>query len=183
MKTGLLVLDMLNDFLDGALANPPAVDLIEPIAALTESARKRDHWEVIYVGDAHHPSDFEMSVFGPHAMAGTAGAETIAQLTPQPGDIVTTKRHYSAFTQTDLDATCRTLGIDRLVLTGQHTDCCCRHTSYDAFIRGIEVVAVSDATAVYEPLVEGRYHEAQEGALKYLRTFYNTKIASSSELL
>ena len=27
----------------------------------------------------------------------------------------------------------------------------CRHASYDAFARGIAVIAVSDATAVYEP--------------------------------
>lgn len=61
-------------------------------------------------------------------------------------------RDYSAFAQTDLDATCRVRRIDRLVVTRQHTDCCCLHTSYDAFARGITVVAVSDATAVYEPL-------------------------------
>ena len=65
--------------------------------------------------------------------------------------MIVPKRYCSAFTQTDLDATCRVHGIPRLVVTGQHTDCCCRHTSYDAFARGITVTVVSDATAVYEP--------------------------------
>ena len=62
--------------------------------------------------------------------------------------------------------------IDRLVVTGQHTDCCCRHTSYDAFIRGIEVVAVADATAVYQPFAAAGDKQVQNGALQYLRTYY-----------
>ena len=72
---------------------------------------------------------------------------------------------YSAFTQTDLDATCRVHCAD---LTGQHTGCCCRRTSYDAFARGITVVAVSDAAAVYEPFAAGRYQQARD--VRYLRT-------------
>jgi nicotinamidase-related amidase len=51
------------------------------------------------------------------------------------------------------------------VVTGQHTDCCCRHTSYDAFARGIKVTVVSDATAVYEPFAAARYQQAQDDAL------------------
>jgi nicotinamidase-related amidase len=73
----------------------------------------------------------------------------IDELAPQQGDLIVAKRTYSAFTQTDLDATCRVHHVARLVVTGQHTDGCCRHTSYDAFTRGIKVVAVADATAVY----------------------------------
>ncbi len=42
-------------------------------------------------------------------------------LTPLAGDIVVPKRYYSAFPQTDLDATCRVHHIDRLVVTGLHT--------------------------------------------------------------
>ena len=92
--------------------------------------------------------DFITGKFGEHAMAGSPGARVIEALTPQAADIVVPKRFYSAFTQTDLDATCRSHRIDRLVVTGQHTDGCCRHTSYDAFARGIQLVVVADATAV-----------------------------------
>ena len=156
MTTALLVLDMLTDFTSGKLANPAAAQIVQPIAALARAARERDDWVIIYGNDAHRPGDFELAVFGEHAMAGTAGAAVVDDLAPQPGDLVVPKRYYSAFTDTDLDATCRVGRIDRLVVTGQHTDCCCRHTSYDAFARGITVVAVSDATAVYEPFTDGR---------------------------
>jgi nicotinamidase-related amidase len=183
MATALLVLDMLTDFTSGRLANPAAGQITEPIAALARAARERDDWLVVYGNDAHRPGDFELAVFGEHAMAGSPGADVVAGLAPQPGDIVVPKRYYSAFTQTDLDATCRVHGISRLVVTGQHTDCCCRHTSYDAFARGIEVVAVSDATAVYEPFAAGRYQQAQDDALSYLHTYYGAEVTSTSALL
>lgn len=137
MATGLLVLDMLTDFTTGRLANPAAGQITGAIAALVGAARAREDWLVVYGNDAHRPGDFELAVFGEHAMAGSPGAEVIGELAPQPGDIVVPKRYYSAFTETDLDATCRVHRIERLVVTGQHTDCCCRHSCYDAFARGI----------------------------------------------
>ena len=82
-----------------------------------------------------------------------------------------------------LDATCRVRGITRLVVTGQHTDCCCRHTSYDAFARGITVTAVSDATAVNEPFAAGRCQQDQDDALSYLRTYYGAEITSTAALV
>ena len=124
MTTAVLVLDMLTDFTSGKLANPATAHIIQPIAALVRAARERDDWLVIYGNDAHRPGDFELAVFGEHAMAGTPGAAVIEELAPQSRDLVVDKRYYSAFTQTDLDATCRGHRISRVVVTGQHTDCC-----------------------------------------------------------
>src|SRR5258708_12421100 len=73
MATALLVLDMLDDFITGKLANPAADQIIEPIAAVERAARNRD-WLVIYGNDAHQAGDFELAVFGEHAMAGSARA-------------------------------------------------------------------------------------------------------------
>lgn len=92
-------------------------------------------------------------------------------------------RYCPAFTRTDLDATWRVHGISWLMVTGQHTDCCCRHTSYDAFARGVQVTVVSDATAVYEPFAAGRYQQAQDDALHYLRTYYGTEVTSTAALV
>jgi nicotinamidase-related amidase len=183
MATALLVLDMLNDFTTGKLANPAARKITGPIAALARAARARDDWIVVYGNDPHQPGDFELAVFGEHAMAGSQGAKVIDTLACVAGDIIVPKRYYSAFTQTDLDAACRVHHIDRLVVTGQHTDCCCcRHTSYDAFTRGITVVAVADATAVYQPFAPGRVQQAQREALEYLRTYYGAQITDTAAL-
>jgi nicotinamidase-related amidase len=183
MTTALLVLDMLEDFITGKLANPAAEQIIAPVSGLAHAARGRDDWLVVYGSDAHQAGDFELAVFGEHAMAGSPGARVVETLTPQAGDIMVPKRSYSAFTQTDLDATCRVLGIDRLVLTGQHTDCCCRHTSYDAFTRGIQLVAVADATAVYQPFAADDYQQVQNRALQYLRTYYGAEVTDTAALI
>ena len=74
----------LTDFTSGKLANSAAGQIIEPIATLTRAARERDDWLVIYGNDAHRPGDFELAVFGEHAMAGSPGAAVIDQLAPSP---------------------------------------------------------------------------------------------------
>ena len=183
MQTAVVILDMLNDFVDGTLANPAAKRIVDPIGALADAARERDDWLVVYANDAHLDGDLEFKVFGEHAVAGTAGAAVIEELAPQPGDLVVPKRFYSAFTQTDLDATCTVHDIGRFVVVGQHTNCCCRHTAYDAFQRGIELVAVTDATCVFEPMVGDAYDAVQDDALSYLKTFYNAEVMSASSVL
>jgi nicotinamidase-related amidase len=93
------------------------------------------------------------------------------------------KRYYSAFTDTDLDTTCRVRDIRRIVIVGQHTDCCCRHTAYDAFRRGLDITVVPDATCVYEPMTEGQYEQRQRSALDYLHTFYGVEFSDTDMLL
>ncbi len=183
MKTGLVVVDMLNDFVDGVLANPAAAGIVRPLQALVTAARDRDDWVVIFSNDAHKPGDLEFKVFGEHAVAGTPGAAVIDAIAPQRGDEVVDKRYYSTFTETDMDSICKVHGIDRLVITGQHTDCCVRHTAYDAFVRGLDLVVPSDATAVFEPLSEAPYAERQQAALDYLAGIYGAHIVTTDELL
>ena len=183
MKTGLVVIDMLNDFQDGVLANSAADEIVEPLRKLIAAARANDDWVVIYGNDAHKPGDLEFDVFGVHAVAGSDGAGVIEALAPQDGDEIVNKRYYSTFTETDLDSICKVHGIGRLVMTGQHTDCCVRHTSYDAYVRGHEVVVVSDATTVFAPLSETPLADRQQAALNYLQGFYGAKVVSTSDLL
>jgi nicotinamidase-related amidase len=134
-EPALVIVDMLRDFVDGRLANPAARPTIQRIGELADTARDRKDWIVVYGNDAHRPGDVEQRLFDEHAMVGTPGAEVIQELTPTSGDIVIPKRYDSAFTQTDLEATCLVHDVGRVVIVGQHTDCCVRHTSYDAFLR------------------------------------------------
>lgn len=183
MKTGLVVIDMLNDFVDGCLANPAAAGIIGPVKSLVDAARAREDWVVVYSNDAHKPGDLEFKVFGEHAVAGSSGAAVIDDIAPKDGDEIINKRYYSTFTETDMDSVCKVHGLDRLVIVGQHTDCCVRHTSYDAYVRGLEVVVPSDATAVFEPLSEVPHEERQQAALDYLAGIYGAKITTTAELL
>ena len=179
MRTALVVVDMLNDFVDGVLSNPAAKEIIEPIAQALERARSNDDWRVIYANDAHRLTDVELRAFPPHAMAGTRGAAVIDELRPEPDDLVLEKHFYSAFTETDLDEILHAHHVGRLVLVGQHTDCCVRHTSYDAFAKGYELVVCSDATTVLESPADEPIDIRQQRALDYLRQYYGARVETS----
>ena len=182
MHSALVVLDMLNDFVDGVLGNPAAKEIVGPISSIAGHARTSDEWLVVFANDAHHLSDVEFGVFPPHAMAGTTGAAVIDELRPEPADLVVEKRFYSAFTETDLDNILRSHDVGRLVLVGQHTDCCVRHTAYDAFVRGYELAVCPDATTVFEPGSDEPLALRQERALEYLRAYYGARFPVSCDV-
>ena len=172
----LVVIDMLNDFVTGTLANEQRARAIVPAnQRLLEHARASDDWVVVFANDAHRPGDPELAVWGEHAMEGTPAAEVIPELAPAEGDLVFPKRAYSAFGDTGLLDELRRRGVDEVVLTGQHTHCCVRHTAYDAFQAGLGVVVPADAVAVFEG-VDG------DDALAYLRTVYGARVTTSAEL-
>ena len=57
------------------------------------------------------------------------------------------KRHYSAFSGTDLDIRLRERRVTTVVLTGVLTDICVLHTAIDAYNLGYDIEVVESATA------------------------------------
>lgn len=170
----LIIIDMLEDFVHGALANPRARRIVEPLRSLLAHAR-REGWVVVFSNDAHEPGDPELTVWGEHAMAGSPGARVIPELEPQPGELLSPKRVYGAFDGTGLDEQLRALGVDEVVLAGQHTHICVRHSSYGAFIRGYAITVPRDAVCAFEGVDE-------EEALDYLRRVYGARVTTVAEL-
>ena len=115
-------------------------------------------------------------MWGEHAMEGTEAAQVIPELAPAEGDLVVPKRAYSAFGDTGLLDELRRRGVEEVVLTGQHTHCCVRHSAYDAFQGGLRVVVPADAVAVFEGV-------DADDALEYLRTVYGTQITTTDALV
>jgi nicotinamidase-related amidase len=175
-RTALLVVDMLRDFVDGALANPRAQRILEPLARLLEHARASG-WVVVFSNDAHEPGDPELRVWGEHAMAGSEGARVIEALAPQPGgrELVSPKRVYGAFDCTGLGRRLRALGVQEVVLCGQHTHICVRHSAYGALVRGFAIAVPRDAVCAFEGVDE-------EEALAYLHDVYGARITTVDEL-
>ena len=173
----LVIVDMLDDFVDGALANPRAREIVEPIRRLLAHARNQG-WVVVFSNDAHEPGDPELRVWGEHAMAGTPGAQVIEELRPEPGDreLISPKRSYGAFDGTGLDERLRALGVDEVVVAGQHTHICVRHSAYGALIRGYEITVPRDAVCAFEGVDE-------EEALAYLSSVYGARLTTVAELV
>ena len=171
----LIIVDMLNDFVTGKLANPKAQGIIPPLQRLLGHARE-EGWAVVFSNDAHHADDPELRVWGEHAMAGTPEAEVIDELEPVTGEIVSPKRGYGAFDFTGLDEQLRELGVDEVVITGQHTHICVRHSSYGALIRGYGITIPRDAVCGFEGVDE-------DDALAYLEMAYGATVTTVSDLV
>ncbi len=171
----LVIVDMLKDFVDGKLENPKAQGIIEPLQRLLAHARENG-WVVVFSNDAHQPGDPELKVWGEHAMAGDPGAEVIDELEPREGDIISPKRGYGAFDGTGLDEQLRERGVDEVVITGQHTHICVRHSSYGALRNGFEVTVPSDAVCAFEGVDE-------DDALEYLKMAYGANVTTVDDLV
>lgn len=68
-------------------------------------------------------------------------------LTPQPGEIVITKRRFSAFTGSDLEVVLRGLQLDHLVLTGVATSGVVLSTLREAADKDYRLTVIADCCA------------------------------------
>jgi len=176
LKTAIIVVDVINDFVTGALGSKRAEKIIPNVKRLLDSARKKKV-PVIYTCDSHLQGlDDEFEVWSPHAILGTKGAEVVDELKPKKDDFVIRKRRYSSFFGTDLDTLLRELQVDTVVLVGLVTDICIQHTAADAFFRGYKVVVPKDG-------VETVSDEAQKASLEYMKKNYGAKITTVEKLL
>jgi nicotinamidase/pyrazinamidase len=174
-REALLIIDMVNDFvLPGAPLEVPETRTIIPAIVREIKMARAAGKPVIFVCDTHAPDDKEFSKFSwpAHAIKGTKGAEVIAQLTPEIGDIVIHKTTYSGFFGTDLDKTLKLLGVDSLRLTGDVTHICILFTASDAVLRDYAVSVVEDGIA-------GISREDHEAAMRIMKNVLNVAVIRS----
>ena len=179
-RYAILVNDMLNDFIHGKLKCDRAAQIIPKIKLLLEKARQNDI-PIFYCNDEHLPIDtYEFKLWGQHAMKDTDGAKVIDELRPSANDYIVPKRRYSSFDGTSLDSsleeTYNGKGVNTIVMTGVHTHICVKHTVYDAFVRGYDVIVAEDGVEAFT----GDDHEA---GLKYMKQNYGARIEKVSDIL
>lgn len=175
-KPAILVVDMLNDFVYGALACDRGKAIIPATARLLDAARAAGV-PVIFCNDAHIKGiDRELKLWGDHAIAGTEGAKVIPELNVSECDYIVPKRRYSGFFQTDLDILLKELGVKTVIMTGLHTHMCVRHTSADAFSLGYDVIVAREATDAFT-------EEDYNIGLAYLKTCYGADALTNDELI
>ena len=175
-KPAILVVDMLNDFVYGALACDRGKAIVPATARLLDAARAAGV-PVIFCNDAHLRNiDRELALWGDHAIAGTEGAQVITELKVSESDYIVPKRRYSGFFQTGLDILLKELGVQTVVMTGLHTHMCVRHTSADAYSLGYDVVVAKEATDAFT-------EEDYISGLAYLKTCYGADAYTNEELI
>lgn len=175
-RCAILVIDMLNDFVTGALKCDRGLAIVPQTAKLLKEARKKNI-PVIFCNDAHLKNiDHELKLWGDHAIAGTPGAEVIPELELCEKDYVVPKRRYSGFFRTDLELLLKELGVNTVIMTGLHTHMCVRHTSADAYQLGYDIIVAKDATDSFT-------EEDYQYGIKYLKDVYGAEISDVDTII
>ena len=164
-KPVLLVIDMLNDFLEkwNSLQRD---ELLRAINELVQIMRKASR-PVIWVRQEFEPdlSDAfpEMKAKGIRvAIKDTTGSQIDPRLDVDPSDTVIVKKRYSAFFGTHLDEVLARLQPDCLVLAGINTHACIRATAIDAYQRDWPLILATDCVDSYD-------REHHDVTLKYMQ--------------
>jgi nicotinamidase/pyrazinamidase len=170
-KTALIVIDMLNDFLDpgGSLYVGAQAREIIPFVARKIAEFRAPGRVVIFVGDAHAPDDREFAAFPAHALKGSWGAGIIPELPPAPGDYRVEKTRHSAFDRTNLDDILKKEQVEDVHLVGVLTSICVFSTYKDLFHRKLPGLVYRQGVADSDP-------EAHALALKQMQRVLGAQV-------
>jgi ureidoacrylate peracid hydrolase len=152
MTTALLVIDVQNVYAaEGSpLRVPGFAGSVQNINRLVRAAAG----PVIYVRHVHRADgrdagrmfDFAGVAEPVGFVEGSFEAEYVAGLEVVPAGLHMTKRRYSCFEGTELEAILRSAGADRVAICGYMTNFCCETTARAAHDKDYFVDFVADAT-------------------------------------
>lgn len=141
-KTALVVID-----LQQGIVTYPTVHPIEAVlmnaAALAEAFRSQGLPVVLVNVTGGAPGRTEQSRSLGELPAGWA--DLVPELNPQPEDLHVTKRTWGAFTNTDLEAQLKKLGVTQIVLAGVATSIGVESTARHSYELGFNVTLAVDA--------------------------------------
>lgn len=199
-QAAVVVVDMQNDFCSkGGMFDRGGVDIsmvqnaVEPTRRVLAAARD-SKIKIVYLkmgfrpdlsdlGSDESPNRVRHLHFGvgqpstaPDGRQGrflirdTWNTDILAELAPQPNDIVLYKHRFSGFFQTELDDVLRGLGVKNLIFTGCTTNVCVDSTIRDAMFRDYCCVLLADCTG--EPIGSGLARSNHDAALLAIQTLF-----------
>ncbi|WCJ40808.1 Isochorismatase family protein [Euphorbia peplus] len=173
-QSGLLVIDMQNDFIveDGLLRVDGGKSIVNNVIKAVEIARHRGIL-VTWVVREHDRLGRDAELFRRHLYSaekggptskGSSGAELVDGLVIKDGDYKVVKTRFSAFFNTNLHSFLKTEGIEDLVIVGVQTPNCIRQTVFDAVALDYRnVTVIVDATAAATPDIHAaNIHDMQK---------------------
>jgi nicotinamidase-related amidase len=136
MSRALLVIDVQNEYFNGALPITYPVGHLDRILAVMDAAEGKIPVVVIQ----HHTTD------KPIFRKGSKAWELHPEVATRPHDLLIEKTLPGSFTNTPLEDWLRKRGIDTVAIAGYMTHMCCDTTARQAVHRGFKSEFLSDAT-------------------------------------
>jgi nicotinamidase/pyrazinamidase len=171
-KKALIIVDMLNDFVDekGALYCGDTARLIIPFIQEKLMVYRNRENLVIYLQDAHDEDDKEFEKFPKHSVTGTWGSEVIPELSPQTGETVISKKRYSGFYGTDLENVLKSADVDEVAVVGVCTSICVMDTVGGLANRDYNITVPVKGVADFDP-------EMHQFSLKRMEKIYGADVS------
>jgi nicotinamidase-related amidase len=180
MSTGLLVIDVQNDYFPGGRMEVPGSPAVgEATANLLRAFRAAGH-PVLHL---QHVSTRPGATY---MLPGTPGVEIHPLAAPHAGEIVLQKHFPNGFRETGLLDALRARGIDRLVvICGMMTQMCVDATTRAAFDLGFRCQVAADACGARPLTFAGRTVEAAEVQAAFLGALGSVyaKVAPAADLI
>lgn len=143
MKRALVVIDVQQEYFDGALPISHPSGHLDNILEVMDAASKNNVPTAVV---RHHQSDPDSPIFRLNS--------EMWQLHPEvegrPRDLLIDKQLPGSFTGTELDQWLKSVEADTVSIAGYMTHMCCDTTSRQAFHRGYKVEFLKDATGTLD---------------------------------
>jgi nicotinamidase-related amidase len=141
-NTALIVIDLQKGIVGFPTVHPIG-GVLASATVLTAAFRRRGLPVVLVNVTGVAPGRTERS----HSLEGLPRdwADLVPELNAQPNDLLVTKRTWGAFTNTDLKARLKALGVTQLVLAGVATSIGVESTARHAYELGFNVTLALDA--------------------------------------
>ena len=149
MRTGLIIVDMQNDYFAGG-----NMELVRMEAAAANASRLLAHFR--NEGQPfYHVQHLSIRPGATFFLPGTPGAEIHETVKPKAGEPVVRKHFPNAFRETTLLETVRKDGVEHLVICGAMSHMCIDATTRAAFDLGFKCTVIEDACATRDLSFQG----------------------------
>jgi nicotinamidase-related amidase len=156
MKSGLLLVDIQNDYFAGGNMELVSMDAAAEMASVVLESFREQKKPIFHI---QHLSTRQGATF---FIPGTEGVETHARVAPKDGESLIQKNFPNSFRDTALLETLRGDAVEQLVICGAMSHMCIDATTRAAFDLGFSCTVISDACATRDLQFEGKTVPAKD---------------------
>jgi nicotinamidase-related amidase len=156
MKTGLVIVDIQNDYFPGG-----KMELVEIDEAAANATKLLSHFRSTRQPTFHIQHTWE-DKSAPFFVAGTDGAKIHRSIAPGPNETVIVKHFPNSFRESRLLDELKKAGVERLAICGAMSHMCIDATTRAAADLGFDCVVAHDACATTNVEFDGRQVPAAE---------------------